>query len=234
MFNRIYCLMGMFMCLFMYSAIGFAQSKNLAPEFTQLPEKPKVVIMPPDVELFSMSMGGVREPRADWTEQAQKHLQQGLMNQRGNLPHQLSALPIELHDPMAEISGLHGAVAKSIYLHHIQSDLNLPTKNGELRWTLGEAVNELRNQTQAEYALFVWIRDSYASAERKAAMVAMALLGVGLVGGSQVGYASLVNLKHGQVVWFNAMNRPNGDLREAHAAEETVQALLRNFPRTPS
>ena len=47
-------------------------------------------------------------------------------------------------------------------------------------------------------------------------------------------YASLVNLKDGQVVWFNAMNRPNGDLREAHAAEETVQALLRNFPRAPS
>ena len=31
----------------------------------------------------------------------------------------------------------------------------------------------------------------------------MALLGVGLAGGSQTGYASLVDLRTGRVVWFN-------------------------------
>jgi hypothetical protein len=192
-----------------------------------------VVIMPADVELFSISAGGVQEPRADWTEQAQKHLQQELLHQRSNLARQVSPLKSELQDPMAELNGLHGAVAQSIFLHHIQGISKLPTKNGELRWTLGEAVKDLRDQTQADYALFVWIRDSYASAERKAAMIAMAFLGVGLTGGAQVGYASLVNLKDGQVVWFNALNRASGDLREAKAAEETVQVLLRNFPRAP-
>lgn len=230
---RPHWLLALFLSLLMLATPGWTQSKNLAPGFTRLPVQAKVVIMPADVELFSMSAGGVQEPRADWTEKAQKHLQQELLNQRSNLARQVSPLKADLHDPMAELSSLHGAVAQSIFLHHIQGISKLPTKNGELRWTLGEAVKDLRDQTQADYALFIWIRDSYASAERKAAMIAMAFLGVGLAGGAQIGYASLVNLKDGQVVWFNGLSRASGDLREAKSAEETVQVLLKNFPRTP-
>jgi hypothetical protein len=233
MIFRFSWLTALFLSLSLCTAQVWAQSKNLAPGFTRLPEQAKVVVMPVDVELFSVSAGGVQEPRADWTEQAQKHLQQELLRPSGHLTRLVMPLKAELHDPMAELNGLHGAVAQSIFLHHIQGVSKLPTKNGELRWTLGEAVKDLREQTQADYGLFVWVRDSYASAERKVAMIAMAFLNVGLAGGAQVGYASLVNLKDGQVVWFNGLNRSSGDLREAKSAEETVQMLLKNFPRTP-
>ena len=56
----------------------------------------------------------------------------------------------------------------------------------------GDAVRPLKARTGADYALFTWIRDSYASNERKATIVAMALLGSLMLGGEQVGYASLV------------------------------------------
>jgi hypothetical protein len=62
--------------------------------------------------------------------------------------------------------------------------------------------------------------------------VAMALLGVGLAGGTQIGYASLVDLKTGQVVWFNNLLRGTGDLREEKSALETVEVLLKGFPAT--
>ena len=58
----------------------------------------------------------------------------------------------------------------------------------------------------------------------------MALFGVGLVGGAQVGYASLVDLRTGQVLWFNRLARLSGDLREPEKATETLEALLENFP----
>jgi hypothetical protein len=74
------------------------------------------------------------------------------------------------------------------------------------------------------------VRDSYASAERQAAMVVLAFVGVGLGGGMQVGYASLVDLNTGQVLWFNRLLRARGDLREADKAAETVNALLEEFP----
>jgi len=34
-------------------------------------------------------------------------------------------------------------------------------------------------------------------------------------------------------VWFNGLSRFSGDLREAQSAEETVQSLMKNFPRSP-
>ncbi len=224
---------GFFLSVLLHSLPAWAQSPNLAPGFSRLSEQARVVVMPADVELFSISIGGVQEPRADWTEQAQKNLVKGLLDQGTFWARHVSPLKAELQDPMAELNSLHGAVAQSIFLHHIQGVSKLPTKNGELRWSMGESVNALREQTQADFALFVWIRDSYASPERKAAMVvAMALVGVGLSGGQQVGYASLVNLRDGQVVWFNGVSRSSGDLREAQSAEETVQSLMKNFPRS--
>ena len=88
----------------------------------------------------------------------------------------------------------------------------------------------------SDYALFFWVRDSYATAERKAAMVAMTLIGAAFgvavipAGGHQIAYASLVDLKTGRLVWFNTLTRASGDLREAEPALETVQELLKTFP----
>jgi hypothetical protein len=45
-------------------------------------------------------------------------------------------------------------------------------------------------------------------------------------GGSQIGYASVVDLKTGDIVWFNWLARPHGDLRTPAAATETVKALV--------
>jgi hypothetical protein len=127
------------------------------------------------------------------------------------------------------VNTLQAAVARAIDLHHF-GPLGLPTKEGKLDWSLAEAVQPVKKATGADYALFSWVRDSYASAERKAAMIGLALLGVGITAGMQVGYASLVDLNTGQVVWFNRMMRGHGDLREAQPAAETVNALLNAFP----
>jgi hypothetical protein len=207
-----------------------AQSRNLAPGFTKRTAGSSLVVVPADMELFSISAGGVPEPRADWTEAAQKHFRAGLANRKSLLGERVQELAEPDVDRFAEINALHGAVAQAVFLHHVIGALKLPTKADQLDWSLGSAVEALHEKTGADYALFFWIRDSYASAERKAAMVAMALLGVGLVGGSQVGYASLVDLRTGRLVWFNDVRRASGDLREAVPAAETLDALLRGFP----
>jgi hypothetical protein len=52
------------------------------------------------------------------------------------------------------------------------------------------------------------------------------LLGAAVPGGSQVGFASVVDLKTGDIVWFNRLVRGAGDLRTPEAAAETVKALV--------
>jgi len=53
---------------------------------------------------------------------------------------------------------------------------------------------------------------------------------VALGGGVQVGYASLVDLRNGDVVWFNKLQRGFGDLREAGPAKESIEALMSDYP----
>jgi hypothetical protein len=97
---------------------------------------------------------------------------------------------------------------------------------------MGESVRAIKEKTGADYALFSWVRDSYASSERVATMLVLALVGVGVRGGAQTGYASLVDLNTGQVLWFNRLARSSGDLREPQKAAETLNALLDQFPVT--
>ncbi len=213
------------------SGTAAAGSPNLAPGFTHRPAASTLLVVPPEIELFSISAGGVTEPRADWTSAAQRHFREALHARRKAFGTRFQELTARELDEFAELSALHGAVAESVFLHHVMSGAwRLPTKPGGLEWSLGDAVSALRARTGADYALFFWIRDTYASSERKAAMVAMALLGVVLPGGSQAGYASLVDLRDGRLVWFNALRRGTGDLREPGSAEETLDALLQAFP----
>ena len=208
-----------------------AQSRYLAPGFEALPAGAKAVLLPVDVELFSLSAGGVAEPKADWTASAQTLMNQALKRRLSELRLDFMAIDDKAADEFAEQVGLHAAVARSINLHHgVAGVWALPSKQGRLDWSFDAAMRPLQEKLGARYGLFVWVRDSYASAERKVAMVALALLGVGLGGGAQVGYATLVDLQTGQVLWFNRLARGSGDLREEKSALESIQVLMTGFP----
>lgn len=208
-------------------------AKNLAPGFTQLPRAAKIVIMPVDVELFSLSAGGVAEPRADWTATALGHMKAAMTSKVNGSGLDATLMADADADEFAEQVALHAAVARSIALHHsVGGTWALPTKAGLLDWSFDDAMQPLERKSGARYGLFVYVRDSYASDERKAAMVAMAILGVVLMGGSQTGYASLIDLETGRVLWFNRLARSSGDLREPKAAAESIDALLAGFPGT--
>jgi hypothetical protein len=233
MFRRVFRTTFVASLVFLFSANVQAQSGdsiNLAPGFTAVPAQSKVVLMPVDVELFSMSAGGILEPKADWTASAQKHMRVALQKRKSSAGLTMSELTESEADEFDDVSSLHAAVARSIALHHF-GGIKLPTKNGKLDWSLGEGVKALHEKTKADYGLFIWVRDSYATAERKAMMVGLAIFGVGINLGSQVGYASLVDLRTGQVVWFNRLASISGDLRELEPAQQSIDYLLTGFPK---
>lgn len=222
-------------CLLGLATVGAANAqsadRNLAPGFTALPTDATVAVFPVDVELFELSAGGTAEPRADWTDSARKHMMTTLGNLAGRSRLASSTVTDAVADEFAEQVGLHAAVARAIALHHAGPTVwALPSKAGQLNWSFADAMQPVAQRTGARYGLFMWVRDSYASAGRKAMMVGMALLGVGMTGGVQVGYASLVDLQTGQVLWFNQLARGSGDLRDATSAAETMEALLKGWP----
>jgi len=194
-------------------------------------EIPTVVLMPLDVELAELSAGGLPEPKSEWTDAALKHMRAALESQakyykvklvdydpaRGTSDDQITSL---------DLVKLHRAVGSTILVTQYLPGQELPSKAGKFDWSLGPEVAAIARSHDGDYALFLFVRDSYASAGRVGVMVVAALLGVGVPGGAQVGFASLVDLKTGEIVWFNRLARAQGDLRTPEAAAETVQALV--------
>jgi hypothetical protein len=194
----------------------------------------RIVLMPLDVELSELTAGGLKEPKADWTSQAKQYLTQALRAEKEARALQFvefdeDKIASERREDVNQFSKLHGAVGVTILLH--QYGVKLPTKEGKFDWTLGDSVRALRAEYDGDYAMFVFVRDSYASAGRAAVMVAGAILGIGVQGGTQVGFVSLVDLQTGNIVWFNRLLRNSGDLRTADAARETAKTLLADLPK---
>ncbi|MCP5366809.1 MAG: hypothetical protein H6907_10390 [Hyphomicrobiales bacterium] len=221
-------------------ASGCVTSKFSTTEKLQRKEGPlRIVLMPIDVELGLLNAGGVVEPNAEWTAKAKNFILEDvrtkLAAQQAELvlaDDDLADLPTE--DTRLQLVKLHEAVGRSILLHQYRDAgglMPLPTKDNNFDWSLGAEIGALRQHYNADYAMFVFVRDSYTSAGRVAVIIALALLRVPVHGGSQAGFASLVDLNSGDLVWFNRLARAEGDLRKAEGAQETVDVLLTGFPK---
>jgi hypothetical protein len=200
------------------------------------PASTNVLLIEPDIILFELTAGGLEEPRADWTEAAKANVGKKLaerLQKTGDklIPHHLPVnAPAEMNT-QEQVLKLHEVVGQTVLIHKYVPYYELPTKQGCFDWGLGECVKALKEDTGADYALFIYLRDSYTSPGRAALMVASALLfGVVPQGGMQLGFASLVDLQTGQIVWFNRLVSPAGDLRTPEAAEKAIQELLVNNP----
>ena len=194
-------------------------------------KEPTVVVMPLDVELSELTAGGLEEPRADWTEAAGKYLRAALEEQARYYKVELVDYQPQRGTPEDQATSLqlvklHGAVGGMVLAHHYNPQLRLPSKGEKFDWSLGRSATAIARSQGADYALFLYVRDSYTSAGRAAVMVFSALMGVGIPGGAQVGFASLVDLRSGDIVWFNRLARAAGDLRTPPAAAETVKVLV--------
>ncbi len=214
-------------------------------EFTPPQGNYKLLVMRPDVTVGSVTTGGMVEPRADWTEAARANLIAALKAQQGErggnvlVMDRRDSLPGIEPETIAELERLHYAVGQSIALHRYNGRY-LPTKRGKgLDWTLGADAVTLGQRTGMDYALFLYAEDSVASTGR----VALQVLGVAgclvgfcapnIGGGGQFAYASLVDLRTGEVVWFNVLQTGTqvaginmGDIRKPEGAAQMVERLL--------
>jgi hypothetical protein len=212
---------------------AYQTRKNLAAD----PEKRRIVLLSPDVELSILHAGGLPETQAEWTRQAKKHIADNLAQRFRNINPRLVKRVKRTKDEgpdqrEIQLLKLHGAVGRSIMTHQYDNvPLQLPTKKDKFEWTMGPSIAYLRQKYGADYALFVFVRDSYSSSGRVAAIIFAAILGVHVQGGIQLGFSSLVDLNSGEVVWFNRVVRGTGDLRTPAGANETVGVLLNSFPQ---
>ena len=195
-----------------------------------------LIVMRPDVSVGSVTMGGLTEPRAEWTEAARANLIAALKAQQAGRGGRTQVLETRAAaganaELVAELERLHNAVGASIQLHKYAGQ-DLPTKRRQgIDWTLGEDAVRFGRATGYDYALFMYAEDSFASTGR----VLLGVLGTAgcfvgfcapMSGGRQLAYASLVDLKSGDVVWFNVLQSQLGDIRTRAGADQMIERLL--------
>lgn len=198
----------------------------------------KVVLVEPDIELSEVLAGGAEEPRKAWTETARRlypQMARDLLTRRGiDVAPDFALPPADSNDDrIRQLVLLNQAVSISILQYSRPGNSpnsGLRNKHGRFDWTLGPGVSSLREATGADYALFTYLRDSYTSGGRAAMrVIGFLLLGGDVGGGYQIGVASLVDLRTGQVVWHNLLLDQTGDLRDPAGARETTEDLLRGL-----
>lgn len=199
-----------------------------------------IVLVEPDIELSVVTAGGLQEPRKEWSDTARrlfpKQVRTLLAGRNVELkPDYNIGDGLDPASRLGQIVRLNEAVAMSI-TQYSQPGSALATKRDargkpRMDWSLGPGVAVLRKATGADYALFTYVRDSYTSGGRAALRVAgFLLLGGDIGGGAQVGVSTLVDLRTGQVVWYNLLAKQTGDLRDEKGAQKTVQQLLHQLP----
>lgn len=221
---------------------ALAGPKDFTAQGYALPaDKPvTIVLMRPDMQVGELQAGGLVEPNADWTKVSREHLANALA-----ASHQKRGIELKPIDEtqesnaqlIADYESLHRAVADAIVTYKYYG-AKLPTKKDKFDWTLGPEAQKLGEASGANYALFFYGRDNFASAGRKAVQVAGilgCLIGVCVIagGGQHVYYASLVELSTGNVVWFNVLRGSQGDVREADGAQGMVDAIMASMPTRP-
>lgn len=193
----------------------------------------KILVFRPSVSVGSQTTGGMNEPSVEWTEAAKTHLIAALRRQQAARGTSLVMVP-ELAGPqnqlVADYTALFRTVAEAAFNHKMFPGNRLPTKKKEFDWTLGSEAAQLK-ALGGDYGLFFFTHDSYGSTGRKVAQILGAVMGFGLMpSGVHVGYAGLVDLNTGDLVWLNADLAMGGDVRTPDGAEKRVAQLLEEFP----
>jgi hypothetical protein len=236
----------------MLSLSSPAAARELRALNYQLPaDKPvTIVLMRPDVEAGAVAMGGMGEPNADWTKTVRGNLQAALADSLKARQITLKSLiTTNLQDAqmVADYEALHWTVANSMInwmygpdlpSKKMQNGVKLPRNQIAENWTLGPEISQVGKLSGANYAVFLYTRDYFASTGRTALQIAgLAGCFVGFCmpqgGGQHLALISLVDLQSGDVVWIRTMGGGKGDVREATGARTMADALIAKMPTRP-
>ena len=219
--------------LALFSGCTVTQNVQTIDRLESVKENPHVILMPPDIKYYLLTAGGVPEPHKEWTDAAQENFTAAITDFSQAIGSDLTIIDRDnIGEVEIEYEALHSAVGMTILNHHFGL-VTLPSKaNGEIfDWSLGPGVQRLAEQHDADYGLFVFYRDYQASGGRVAfAILAAAAVGAAVPMGAEQGFASLVDLRTGDIVWFNVVGAGSGEMRDKEGAVVAVNTLFKDIP----
>ncbi len=193
----------------------------------------RILIFRPDIKVGEQTTAGLFQPNAEWYENARRELTAALLAAKKN--RQFDAI---LHEEptaakaaqYAEYLALFRVIVGSAIRHKLFARDPLPSKADRFDWSLGSGIAQLVADSNADYGLFLFSHDGFESSGRKAAQLVASLMGARDTPGAHLGYAALVDLKSGDLLWLNVDLKATGDVRTAEGAAMRIEQLLAGFP----
>lgn len=193
-----------------------------------------ILLLRPDIQCSEVAVGGVNA-RPEWSAKAQASVSRALADFMAE-----HATRLVVYDdapfPPERRADQAAAIAALTTVH--------PAASGPAREKLMQVARPapdllapLREDFAADYALSIFLRESFQSAGHVAMRYSLGLLlgpalaPMPLTG--QIGYATLVDLRTGDVVWSNRIMTPGEmptDIRDPEKAREAVDKLMKACP----
>ncbi len=211
----------------------------LAKELPSATKPLRVLLMPPDVAAVELATAGVPLPRADWTALAQAGLVDAVadtLRKHGAemIRYRRATGIVPYAEKHLEAIALHETVLQTILTYRYgaaQQRAALPTKQSGLDWTLGESVAPIRADYAADYALFLVYRQATSTVERALfAAISFVLFGFIHPTSQSVGFASLIDLNTGAVIWTNLLQGQSLDVNRPDGIRNRCERLLSGLP----
>lgn len=209
-----------------------------------------VAVLPPDVDVFYVEVGGIPEKMEEWSKQARKNIltavQAELAGRAGFIvkPFAEDSLPEGAKSVLEENHAFFEAVKISIVMHTYPPPAGVfpfEEKVKNFDYSLGEEIRELK-MGEADALLLVDGMDHIWSEGRKALQALGVIIGIGagvrtgvviiprLGGGTGVN-AALIDVNGGSILWYNGVGSGAGyDLRDPESSASLVKELFKDFP----
>ncbi len=130
--------------------------------------------MPPDVKVYKLTAGGMREEMDEWSDQAKAYIKEGLERHLGQSQNvnikfvDEKWLKDNYKDLWRENRALYNAISLSVFNHAYPGVNAFPTKVKNFDYTLGPEVAELNKVVGGDAMAFIYAYDTQATGGRRA------------------------------------------------------------------
>jgi hypothetical protein len=206
------------------------------PAAPALPKR--VLLVPPDVNVVEVTVGGIGEKDAEWSRQAAENLLASLRGHAGRgdlfelVP--MPALTQEEKDVVDAHRAMFELVAASASEYGLSTYSFWKERAARLHYTVGPGLGFLAEKSGADAALFISAEDAVSTGGRLTVLLATVFLfGMpAITPGYSYLAAGIVDLASGNLLWHNFdWNIARRDLRKPQDADGLLTEVFASFPR---
>jgi hypothetical protein len=193
----------------------------------------RIVLFRPDISVFEQATGGIDQPDAAGTAKARNAVVEALiaaLEGRGMTAVPMPDLKGDDARLLADYQSMIKLVVDTAMKHQLFPDDTLPSRTKAFDWSVGPGIARLGAVAGGDYGLFVYSADSYASRGRNALRTIGVVTNMLGDASRHVGYAGLVDLHTGNLVWLYANVAMTSDIRNDSGAKLRISKILTGLP----